>query len=99
MTPEEYEARQLYEQLQPGDRVEVIHGVTVGSSATWSSGSSFASLQAFVSQCLAVTASRSASSVGAVTDAVGSRGTVGHRVRLLGADRQSQRKRRSPQQP
>ena len=36
MTPEEYEARQLYEQLQPGDRVEVIHGVQVGSSATWS---------------------------------------------------------------
>ena len=35
MTPEEYEARSLYEQLQPGDRVEVIHGVTVGSSASW----------------------------------------------------------------
>ena len=35
MTPEEYQARSLYEQLQPGDRVEVIHGVTVGSSATW----------------------------------------------------------------
>jgi hypothetical protein len=36
MTPEEYQARSLYEQLQPGDRVEVIHGVTVGSSAKWS---------------------------------------------------------------
>ncbi|MFM7034090.1 MAG: hypothetical protein ACKOYJ_02690 [Planctomycetia bacterium] len=36
MTPEEYESRALYEQLQPGDRVEAIHGVTVGSSATWS---------------------------------------------------------------
>ncbi len=35
MTPEEYEARRLYEALQPGDRVEVIHGVTVGSSAAW----------------------------------------------------------------
>jgi hypothetical protein len=35
MTPEEFEARSLYEQLQPGDRVEVIHGVQVGSSATW----------------------------------------------------------------
>jgi hypothetical protein len=36
MTPEEYEARRLYAQLQPGDRVEVMHGVTVGSSANWS---------------------------------------------------------------
>jgi hypothetical protein len=36
MTPEEHETRSLYEQLQPGDRVEAIHGVTVGSSATWS---------------------------------------------------------------
>ena len=36
MTPEEYQARSLYEQLQPGDRVEVAHGVTVGSSAKWS---------------------------------------------------------------
>jgi len=36
MTPEEHEARRLYEQLQPGDRVEVVHGVTVGSSAHWS---------------------------------------------------------------
>ena len=36
MTPEEYAARSLYEQLRPGDRVEVVHGVTVGSSATWS---------------------------------------------------------------
>jgi len=35
MTPEEYQSRQLYEQLRPGDRVEVIHGVTVGSSAKW----------------------------------------------------------------
>jgi hypothetical protein len=36
MTPEEYQARSLYELLQPGDRVEVVHGVTVGSSAKWS---------------------------------------------------------------
>jgi hypothetical protein len=36
MTPEEYEARSLYDQLQPGDRIEVVHGVTVGSSAKWS---------------------------------------------------------------
>ena len=36
MTNEEYESRALYEQLQPGDRVEVLHGVTVGSSAKWS---------------------------------------------------------------
>jgi hypothetical protein len=36
MTPAEYQSRALYEQLQPGDRVEVVHGVTVGSSATWS---------------------------------------------------------------
>ncbi len=36
MTPEEYQSRVLYEQLQPGDRVEAIHGVTVGSSAKWS---------------------------------------------------------------
>ena len=35
MTPEEYDARSLYEELRPGDRVEVIHGVTVGSSAAW----------------------------------------------------------------
>ena len=31
MTPEERASRALYEQLQPGDTVEVIHGVTVGS--------------------------------------------------------------------
>jgi hypothetical protein len=36
MTPEDYQSRLLYEQLQPGERVEVIHGVTVGSSAKWS---------------------------------------------------------------
>ena len=36
MTPEEYQSRSLYEQIQPGDRVEVVHGVTVGSSAKWS---------------------------------------------------------------
>jgi hypothetical protein len=35
MTPEELQSRSLYEQLQPGDRVEVVHGVTVGSSAKW----------------------------------------------------------------
>ena len=36
MTPEECLSRVLYEKLEPGDRIEVIHGVTVGSSATWS---------------------------------------------------------------
>ena len=36
MTPEEYPSRSLYLELQPGDRVEVVHGVTVGSSAKWS---------------------------------------------------------------
>jgi hypothetical protein len=36
MTTEERQSRALYEQLEPGDRVEVVHGVTVGSSATWS---------------------------------------------------------------
>lgn len=25
----------MYEQLQPGDRVQVTHGVTVGSSGAW----------------------------------------------------------------
>ena len=35
MTNEEYASRALYEQLQPGDRVEVVHGVTVGSSGSW----------------------------------------------------------------
>ena len=29
MTPEEFEARRLFDQLQPGDREEVVHGVTV----------------------------------------------------------------------
>jgi len=36
MINEERQSRALYEQLEPGDRVEVVHGVTVGSSATWS---------------------------------------------------------------
>ena len=36
MTTEDRQSRALYEQLEPGDRVEVVHGVTVGSSATWS---------------------------------------------------------------
>jgi hypothetical protein len=35
MQPDEYASRSLYEQLQPGDRVEVLHGVTVGSSGHW----------------------------------------------------------------
>ena len=35
MTPEEQQSRSLYDQLTPGDRVEVIHGVQVGSTATW----------------------------------------------------------------
>ncbi len=32
----ETQARQLFTELQPGDRVEVIHEVKVGSSKTWS---------------------------------------------------------------
>lgn len=36
MTPEERQSRALYDQLAPGDRVEVIHGVQIGSSAAWS---------------------------------------------------------------
>ncbi|MBM4023324.1 MAG: hypothetical protein FJ284_14010, partial [Planctomycetes bacterium] len=35
MAGEDAEARAIYEQLQPGDRVEVIHDVTVGSSRAW----------------------------------------------------------------
>ena len=36
MKAEEQELRDAYDQLQPGDRIEVVHGVTVGSSAKWS---------------------------------------------------------------
>ena len=36
MTPEEKLSRSLYDSLVPGDRVEVVHGVQVGSSAAWS---------------------------------------------------------------
>ena len=32
---EERQSRDLYEALRPGDRVEVVHGVTVGSSGSW----------------------------------------------------------------
>ncbi len=35
MNTAEQATRSLYEQLEPGDRVEVVHGVTVGSSAAW----------------------------------------------------------------
>lgn len=35
MTSDELESRRLYDQLCPGDRVEAIHGVTVGSSGAW----------------------------------------------------------------
>lgn len=35
MTPEERDSRMLYDQLQPGELVEVVHGVTVGSSGRW----------------------------------------------------------------
>jgi len=35
MNTAEQATRGLYEQLEPGDRVVVVHGVTVGSSATW----------------------------------------------------------------
>ena len=33
MTPDEHASRTLYNELVPGDQVEVVHGVTVGSSA------------------------------------------------------------------
>ena len=36
MNTAEQELREVYDSLKPGDRVEVIHGVTVGSSANWS---------------------------------------------------------------
>tara|TARA_Y100000385_G_scaffold144920_1_gene150511 strand:- start:448 stop:723 length:276 start_codon:yes stop_codon:yes gene_type:complete len=36
MKAAEQELRDAYDQLQPGDRIEVVHGVTVGSSAKWS---------------------------------------------------------------
>lgn len=32
----EAEARQLFEELRPGDRIEAVHEVKVGSSKTWS---------------------------------------------------------------
>ncbi len=37
MTQQERESRALYEELQPGDRVEVAHDVTVGSTGAWTS--------------------------------------------------------------
>ncbi len=30
------ELREVYDHLKPGDQVEVVHGVTVGSSDAWS---------------------------------------------------------------
>ncbi|MBT6918720.1 MAG: hypothetical protein HN985_03275, partial [Planctomycetaceae bacterium] len=36
MKSAEQELRDAYEQLQPGDHIEVVHSVTVGSSAKWS---------------------------------------------------------------
>ena len=36
MKPAEQELRDLYDHLEPGDRIEIVHGVTVGSSAKWS---------------------------------------------------------------
>ena len=35
MTPDEHASRTLHNELVPGDQVEVVHGVTVGSSAAW----------------------------------------------------------------
>jgi hypothetical protein len=35
MAAESPGSRALYEELQPGDRVEVVHDVTVGSSGAW----------------------------------------------------------------
>jgi hypothetical protein len=33
--PQKIDSRQLFANLQPGDRVEVVHEVKVGSSKTW----------------------------------------------------------------
>lgn len=35
MTPDEKRSREVFDTLEPGERVEVVHGVTVGSSARW----------------------------------------------------------------
>ena len=35
MTPYEKQSRDLFDALQPGERIEVVHGVRVGSSARW----------------------------------------------------------------
>jgi len=35
MTPDEKQSRDLFDALQPGERIEVVHGVKVGSSARW----------------------------------------------------------------
>ena len=35
MAADEGASRAIYEQLEPGDRVEVTHDVTVGSSGAW----------------------------------------------------------------
>ena len=35
MTPDEHASRTLYNELVPGGQVQVVHGVTVGSSAAW----------------------------------------------------------------
>jgi hypothetical protein len=37
MADHEQESRALYETLQPGDRVKVVHDVTVGSTGAWKS--------------------------------------------------------------
>ncbi len=37
MTHDEQVSRALYEMLQPGDRVKVVHDVTVGSTGAWQS--------------------------------------------------------------
>ncbi len=33
--PAPADSRRIFEELRPGDRVEVVHEVKVGSSATW----------------------------------------------------------------
>jgi hypothetical protein len=33
--PSQIDSRQLFEELRPGDRIEVTHEVKVGSSKTW----------------------------------------------------------------
>ena len=33
--PAKFDSRQIFQDLRPGDRVEIVHEVKVGSSKTW----------------------------------------------------------------